>query len=215
MRARDDLPPRRRWGQGVDGVSLGVVRRLAAHLFKIMTARLSFAVVFILLAGAWRGSPGPRTDATPEHAKALAAAAEPVNRKYQSALQSLLRRATQANDLPTANRVNDELKKLGVAVQAGPDSPALTVESMTARLGIGTRWVWFEGETLTFLAAGKAQWKQSPTPWPWKVTSAARRMVEGEHAVTGKKFTMTFDADLKTGTIEGAGKTRPTRLVAP
>lgn len=145
-----------------------------------------------------------------QHTKTLAAAVEPVNRRYQSALETLLRRATQANDLPTANRVNEELKKLGVAT---PASGEATVEGLTKRL-IGTKWVWFGTETLTFLRDGKAQWKDSPAQWPWKVTSAAKRIVEGEHGGTGNKFTITFDRGLKTGTIEGAGRTRPTQLIA-
>ena len=49
---------------------------------------------------------------TEQRDKALAAAAEPINRRYQASLDQLLRRATQANDLDTAIKIKDEIKKL-------------------------------------------------------------------------------------------------------
>jgi hypothetical protein len=45
--------------------------------------------------------------------KALAAAAEPVNRRYEASLQQLLRRAMQSNDLDTAVKIRAELQGLG------------------------------------------------------------------------------------------------------
>jgi hypothetical protein len=44
--------------------------------------------------------------------KALTAAAEPINHLYQTALEALLQRATQANDLDTAVRIKQALEKL-------------------------------------------------------------------------------------------------------
>ena len=41
--------------------------------------------------------------------KAVAAAIEPINRRYQSSLDQLLRRATQANDLETALKIKQEM----------------------------------------------------------------------------------------------------------
>ena len=41
--------------------------------------------------------------------KAIAIASEPINRKYQAALEQLLRRATQSNDLETALKIKQEL----------------------------------------------------------------------------------------------------------
>ncbi|OYV06650.1 MAG: hypothetical protein CFE26_05125, partial [Verrucomicrobiales bacterium VVV1] len=61
--------------------------------------------------------------------KALAAAVEPVNRRYQAALEALLRRATQAGDLPTANKVDTELKSLTLTLPS-PKGQA-TVKSVT------------------------------------------------------------------------------------
>ena len=41
--------------------------------------------------------------------KAITAAIEPVNRRYQASLEQLMRKATQANDLDTANRIKQAL----------------------------------------------------------------------------------------------------------
>ena len=145
--------------------------------------------------------------------KALAAAAEPVNRRYLAALEALQRRATQTNDLETAIKIKEELQKLGAAAPAANDTSGVTVESLTNRL-IGTKWIWFGKETLTLLADGKAQWSSGRDPWPWKVTSAGRRVIEGENVVKKNKFTITFDRDLKTGTIAGQdGNPRQTRNI--
>ena len=141
-----------------------------------------------------------------QQAKAVAAALEPVNRRYQTALETLLRHATQANDLQTANLVSEELKKLGV-----PTGGALAEKSTTAadsfekRL-IGTKWFYFDAETITFLDGGKAKWKENPVFWPWKVKNSGLRVIEGENLNKNAKWTITFDRDLKTGTIEGDGK---------
>ena len=49
--------------------------------------------------------------------KALANAAEPINRLYQSALESLQKRATLANDLDAAVRIKQALDKLFVKAE--------------------------------------------------------------------------------------------------
>ncbi len=141
-----------------------------------------------------------------QQAKAVAAALEPVNRRYQAALEALLRRATQAGDLQTANLVNDELKKLGVAPASVtvPKAP-LPADSFEKRL-IGTKWYWFGEETITFMEDGKAKWKESPVLWPWKVKNGGLRIIEGENMNNRAKWTITFDRDLKTGSIVGDGK---------
>ena len=144
--------------------------------------------------------------------KAVATATEAINKRQQPALESLLRRATQANDLTAAIKVRDELQKIGAAGQMPNDVSGVSIESVTKRL-VGTKWIWFDRETITFLADGKAQWKDNQTYWPWKVTSAGRRIIEGENANRATKFTITFDRDLKTGTITGDGGSRQTRNI--
>jgi hypothetical protein len=55
-----------------------------------------------------------------ERDKALTAAAEPINRRYQTALEALLRRATLANDLETAIRIKQALEKVSAKPPAAP-----------------------------------------------------------------------------------------------
>lgn len=142
-----------------------------------------------------------------QHEKALQAAVEPVNRRHQAALESLLRRATQAGDLQTANKISEQLKKLEVTLSDAP-----TAEALTAYL-VGTKWTWFGNETITFLADGKARWKDSPDLWPWKISSAGRRVIASENVPKARKFTITFDRDMKTGLIEGDTAPRKTQIV--
>ena len=138
--------------------------------------------------------------------KAVAAALNPVNRRYQASLEALLRQAMEANDLHTANLVNAELKKLGVAVGNVPafKSP-VTAENFEKRL-IGTQWIYFGKETITFLEGGKAQWKDSPVLWSWSVKNAGSRVIEGENPNKNTKWKITFDRELQTGRLEGDGK---------
>jgi hypothetical protein len=142
-----------------------------------------------------------------QHEKTLATVAEPVNRRHQAALESLLRRATQARDLQTANKIKEHLNKLAMTLSDPP-----TVESLTAFL-VGTKWTWFGNETLTFLADGKARWKDSQDLWPWKISSASRRVIASENVPKGRKFTITFERDMQTGVIEGDTATRKTQIV--
>jgi|GEM_PF-2303448 len=160
--------------------------------------------------------------------KSLAAAAEPINRRYQQALEALLRRATQAADLTSAIKIRDELQKLGVAnpvntTNTAPasnsanteprDSPSApeTVESLTQQL-IGTKWDWFNGEKLTLLADGKANWQSSSHLWSWKVSKPGQRVIEGVDGRNGGKFTITFDRKLQTGKIDDWNPRQTRRL---
>ena len=44
--------------------------------------------------------------------KAISAATEPINRRYQTSLEQLLRKATQANDLETAVKIKEAISAL-------------------------------------------------------------------------------------------------------
>jgi hypothetical protein len=50
---------------------------------------------------------------TDQRNKAIEAAAEPINRRYKSDLEALLRRATQIGDLTTAVKVKEAIARLG------------------------------------------------------------------------------------------------------
>ena len=94
--------------------------------------------------------------------KSLAAAADAINRRYQSALEQLLGRATQAKDLESALKVREELRVLAVSgTSAMPDTSSLTAKPKTgsdlvARLP-GTSWFWGVNQSMkfTFLPGGR------------------------------------------------------------
>ena len=147
-----------------------------------------------------------------QHAKALLAVAEPINRRQVAALESLQRKATQANDLEMAIKIKAEIAKLAATTPGTTATLAQGAEAFTNRLA-GTKWVWFSKETLTFQADGKAVWSSGRDPWPWKVENVGRRVISGENMAKNKKFTITFDKDFKTGVIEGEDGNRATRNV--
>jgi hypothetical protein len=97
-----------------------------------------------------------------EHTKAIAAANKPINRRYQTGLEQLFRRAMQVNDLETAVRARDELKTLGVTTAAVPTpsaTPAGSSQSLAAFLA-GTSWSYSRtpngaSEPMTFGKDGK------------------------------------------------------------
>ena len=136
-----------------------------------------------------------------------AAAAEPVNRRYQVALDQLLRRATQLNDLETAIKIREELKTLGTV--------SAVTGNLKARLTNST-WDWWQGQRLTFLANGKAKWSYDGSEsFTWAVTSNESRTIEGLTS-RGYKYKVTFDPTLTTGTILGdEGKTREMKIIPP
>lgn len=146
-----------------------------------------------------------------ERDKGMAAAVEPVKRRYLSALEPLLRRATQMNDLETAIKIREEMQKLG-AVAAAAGQQGVAPASFQSRL-VNTKWVYWGSETLTFLPGGKARWSEGRDLWTWKVVDAEQRIVEGLHPIKQKTFTMTFEPDLMSGSIQGEGGSRQTRNI--
>jgi hypothetical protein len=65
--------------------------------------------------------------ATVERERALAAAAEPINRRYQTTLEALLKRATATNDLDTAVRIKQVLEKLSSKAPEAVSSASVSV----------------------------------------------------------------------------------------
>jgi hypothetical protein len=76
-----------------------------------------------------------------QHTKAVVAATEPLKRRYQTALEQLLRRATQANDLDTALRIREQLAALGAAAASPSAKPHYTRETLPQLLTT-TEWTW-------------------------------------------------------------------------
>ena len=54
-----------------------------------------------------------------DHDRAVAAALDPVNRRYVTQLESLQRRATQANDLETALKIKKMIDEIGDTLSGG------------------------------------------------------------------------------------------------
>jgi hypothetical protein len=80
------------------------------------TPQMMSALILLSLAGpilaesdAWR----ELKQLHEQREKAVAAAVEPINRRYQTALEQLLRRAMQSGDLETAVSIKNELSVLG------------------------------------------------------------------------------------------------------
>ena len=126
--------------------------------------------------------------------KATDAAVEPINRRYQVALENLLRKAIQSGDLKMANLIDRDLKSLSL-------KKAKTAASVSAFL-IDTTWVWWPSHTIKFLSGGKVKWSENSVLWEWKVLSANNRVIEGRNKHKGTTFKITFDEYFKTGSIE-------------
>ncbi len=77
-----------------------------------------------------------------DEAKAVAAAVAPVQARYEAALEQLLKRATQANDLDTALKIREELAALGAASRGKDgEKPRLTAETLPHFLA-AAEWTW-------------------------------------------------------------------------
>ncbi len=76
-----------------------------------------------------------------QHNKAVAAATEPLKRRYQTSLEQLLKRATQANELDTALRIREQLTALGVAAVSPTAKPRYTKETLPQLLTT-SQWSW-------------------------------------------------------------------------
>ena len=80
---------------------------------------------------------------TSQRDAAIASASDPINRKYQAALEPLLKRATQSNDLDAAIKIREALSR---AAAAAPTSEPKA--NLVALLTSG-RWEWYTTTDLT------------------------------------------------------------------
>ena len=97
--------------------------------------------------------------------KALATAAEPIDRRYKDSLEQLLRRATQSNDLAAAVTIKQELDKLGgTAVLPAAAQPNSKITFA------GSVWAWTTKETLTVNSDGTATVERpdGKLTWQWE-----------------------------------------------
>ena len=91
--------------------------------------------------------------------KTVAAAVEPINRKYQVSLDQLLRRATQGNDLQAAMKIKQEMETSAASIAALTTEPP---KNRAARINTelsGSIWSVLRGDrtiTVTFAPEGAA-----------------------------------------------------------
>lgn len=105
---------------------------------------------------------------TEQRDKAVAAAAEPINRRYQTALEQLLRKATQANELEVAVKIKANLASIPNATQPAKRKPK-TTEELKEYLD-GTTWMIAHGspnakgsQTVTFNKNGTVKHSEGGT----------------------------------------------------
>jgi hypothetical protein len=76
-----------------------------------------------------------------QHTKEVNTAIEPLNRRYQSALEQLLRRATEAKDADTAAKIQEQLTALNDGAAAAAVQPHYTKETL-AHMLTTSEWTW-------------------------------------------------------------------------
>jgi hypothetical protein len=127
--------------------------------------------------------------------KAIAAAAEPINRRYQASLEQLLRRATQTSDLATANKIKAEMT-------GGASAPEAATQfaggPRTVERTLPGQWNW-QGTNHktwgTFVENG--EFRMDGVTHDWKVSSNGTVTVSRPDKT---KATFRLAADLKTFT---------------
>lgn len=130
-----------------------------------------------------------------ERDKAIAAATDPINRRYQASLEQLLHRATQTNDLDTTNKIKAEMTGGAADPQAathfagGPRSIEKTLPG---------EWNW-EGQNHkswgTFVQNG--EYRMDGVTHGWKVSANGTVTVTRPDKT---KATFQLSSDLKTFT---------------
>ena len=88
--------------------------------------------------------------------KALAAVADPINRRYQASLEQLLRKATQGSDLETALKIKQEMggTPVGTVASTNRTSEAATQTKKQLETALtGTRW------TMTMNGKDQGTWQ--------------------------------------------------------
>lgn len=120
------------------------------------------------------------------------------NRRYQTSLEELLRKATQANDLDAAIKIKDKLTTLPGA-KAKPTTPELLKSYL-----VGTSWAISDNKpdapqtwTMTFQDDGTFRDSRSGRAYVWTVEGAGRIKLFNFDPVT-------FNDDFTLFTAKGA-----------
>ena len=124
---------------------------------------------------------------TEQRDKAIAAAVDPINRRYQTSLEQLLKRATQGNDLVTAVKIKAQIEKIHSA--APPDSEAQFRSAL-----MRSKWSWRGIDILTFTDSGEANLSKANSTSKYKITG--QRTVVLTSKVSGRTATLEFNASV-------------------
>lgn len=138
--------------------------------------------------------------------KSVAAAVDPINRRYQASLEQLLRRATQGNDLDTAVKIR---KEMGAPVSAtagsssakpdGEKKGKLSKKDIQSLL-TNTTWTLVKGDTqgpwgtMEFREKGLVIFNKERF---WSVTDKGKVIVE--------QYTLEFSEDYKSFKVVWGG----------
>jgi hypothetical protein len=128
---------------------------------------------------------------TEQRDRALASAAQPINRNYKTSLEQLLLRATQNKDLEANTKIVEALKSIGAAADV-PATPASSPFPLTQRIeNLLTSKVWLHGGQ-----------------WHYKFTKDGRVFLEeqkrrGRFQIDGKSGFVSFLWDQKKFPGEG------------
>ncbi len=156
---------------------------------------MKLACTFLALIGAIAICPnlhaeslyeGELKQLTEQHERELSAAVDPINHRYSDALEKLLRRATQNNDLEAGLKIKNALAALNGGPAAGSSSE------------LSGKWAWTSGRVLSIHEDGSfvvdsGEGKGRGGTWRWE------KRPKGEFTMiwaTGNfKDTMTLSSD--------------------
>ena len=136
-----------------------------------------------------------------QRSQAAAAATAPIERRYKEALEALLRRATQANDLDSAIKIRQAMGEPPDSAPASdPAKVALTKRGLENRLE-KTKWEALTVDWLMKMSFQKGKIIHNPNA-KGEGRSAAIQAIDGSTVVytwdAGEKITITFSPDLST-----------------
>ncbi len=154
--------------------------------------------------------PAQLMEARARYEEEIAAAIKPIRDRYLKELERLETTAYYARDFDLACAVTREIASMGGTGGAAVEGNGSPEDNIKARL-VNTAWIWRGGETITFLADGKARWSHTGAEaFTWKVAAAKPAVIVGT-AWDGGQYSITLDGDLRTGKLfEWPLQERPT-----
>jgi hypothetical protein len=160
--------------------------------------------VLLILSALYAGSAFAQ-DLTPPELKSLRSDYERSvaadKQRYLDELQKLEGVAISTNDPRLAGAVRREIAALSIG-EAKPEQIEQNSDDdeLKGKL-IGTTWVWYGDEKITFMGDGHARWNRNGSEvFTWKITSASPLKVEGT-TWNGTHYAITFEDGMTSGEI--------------